>query len=174
MPVYSIEDVSPVLPNDFYWIASNATVIGNVSVGEDVGIWFGAVIRGDTESIIIGAQTNIQENSVLHADPGYPINIGKGCTIGHKAMLHGCTIGNNSLIGMNATVLNGAKIGNNCLIGAGALVPEGKIIPNNSLVVGMPGKVIRTLDEAAIQKLKASAKRYLQNAKRFANNLKQL
>lgn len=174
MPLYSLKDITPIVPNAFHWVAPNACVIGNVTIGEDVGIWFGVVIRGDNEAIIIGAQSNIQENSVLHTDPGCPIHIGEGCTIGHKAMLHGCTIGNNSLIGMSATILNGAKIGNNCLIGAGALVPEGKVIPDNSLVVGMPGKVIRTLDEAAIQKLSASAKHYVQNAKRFANDLKLL
>lgn len=174
MTLYALDGVVPNLPKDFYWVAPTAIVIGNVTIGENVGIWFGAVIRGDNEPIKIGSQTNIQENAVLHTDPGYPINIGNGCTIGHKAMLHGCTIGQNSLIGMNATVLNGAKIGNNCLIGAGALIPEGKEIPDNSLVVGMPGKIIRTLNEVAVQGLTASAQHYVKNAKRFASGLRQL
>lgn len=174
MSLYSINGVSPTLPDGFFWAAPTACVIGNVVIGEDVGIWFGAVIRGDNEAINIGAQTNIQENSVLHTDPSFPIQIGIGCTIGHKAMIHGCTIGNNTLIGMNATVLNGAKIGNNCLIGAGALIPEGKVIPDNSLVVGMPGKVMRTLSDDAIMGLKASAQHYVQNAKRFSTQLKPL
>lgn len=174
MTLYALDGVAPKLPKGFHWVAPTATVIGNVTIGEDVGIWFGAAIRGDNEPIIISAQTNIQENAVLHTDPGFPINIGSGCTIGHKAMLHGCSIGQNTLIGMGATVLNGAKIGNNCLIGAGALISEGKNIPDNSLVVGMPGKIIKTLNEEAVQGLKASALHYVQNAIRFASGLKQL
>ncbi len=174
MSIFQLEEVAPELPEGFHWIAPTAVVIGRVIINEDVGIWFGSVIRGDNEPITIGAQTNIQENCVLHTDPGCPINIGKGCTIGHKAMIHGCTIGDNSLVGMGATILNGAVIGNNCLIGAGALVPEGKHIPDNSLVIGVPGKVVRELDGAAIQGLQGSALHYVENAKRFAKHCKQI
>ena len=174
MPLYALKDIQPSLPDEFHWIAPNASLIGNVSVGVDVGIWFGSVLRGDNELISIGDRTNIQEDCVFHTDPGFPVTIGKGCTIGHKAMIHGCTIGDNSLIGMGATVLNGAKIGNNCLIGAAALVPEGREIPDNSLVVGMPGKVVRELDAAAVSGLQQSAAHYVRNAKRFASELVEL
>jgi carbonic anhydrase/acetyltransferase-like protein (isoleucine patch superfamily) len=172
MSIYELDGVKPDLPEEFHWIAPSAVLIGNIHLSEGVGIWFGSVLRGDNEPIKIGSNSNIQENCVMHTDPGFPLLIGEGCTIGHKAMLHGCMIGNNSLIGMGATVLNGAKIGNNCLIGANALIPEGKEIPDNSLVVGMPGKVIRQLDEAAVQGLKASALHYVENAKRFSKGLK--
>ena len=171
MAVYELDGIRPELPDGFYWIAPSATVIGRVAINVGVGIWFGTVIRGDNEPIMIGENSNIQENCALHTDPGFPLTIGAGCTIGHKAMIHGCTIGNNSLVGMNATILNGAKIGNNCLIGAGALVPEGKEIPDNSLVVGMPGKVIRELDDIAIAGLRRSAEIYLANAQRFSEKL---
>lgn len=171
MPLYSLDGTSPTLPDGFYWIAPDANVIGNVVLHPDVGIWFGCTLRGDNEPIEIGAGTNVQENTVMHTDPGCPVKIGKGCTIGHKAMIHGCTIGDNSLIGMGATVLNKAVIGKNCLIGAGALIPEGKEIPDNSLVVGMPGKVIRTLDEGAVAGLEGSARHYIENAKRFSKGL---
>ncbi|MEM9332784.1 MAG: gamma carbonic anhydrase family protein [Pseudomonadota bacterium] len=174
MPLYALGDIKPNLPEGFCWIAPNAIVIGNITLGENVGIWFGCVLRGDNEPIKIGADTNIQEDCVFHTDPGCPVTIGDGCTIGHKAMIHGCTIGDNSLIGMGATVLNGAKIGDNCLIGAGALVPENREIPDNSLVVGMPGKVVRELDENAIEGLRNSAKHYVANAKRFSKELKEL
>lgn len=174
MSLYSLEGVAPVLPEAFHWIAPSAIVIGNVRLSEGANIWFGSVLRGDNETISVGTNSNIQENCVLHTDPGFPLTIGEGCTIGHKAMIHGCTIGDNSLVGMNATVLNGAKIGNNCLIGAGALIPEGKEIPDNSLVMGMPGKVVRELDEAAVSGLKASALHYLNNAKRFSKGLNAL
>ena len=169
MPLYSLDDIYPTLPSGFSWVAPSAHVIGNVIISEGVGIWFGTTIRGDNEPITIGENSNIQENCVLHTDPGFPLTVGAGCTVGHKAMLHGCKVGDNSLIGMGATILNGAKIGKNCLIGAGALVPEGKEIPDNSLVMGVPGKVVRELDEAVISKLKLSAIHYLENAKRFSN-----
>lgn len=174
MTLYSIDSIKPNLPDGFHWIAPNAVVLGNVTISEGVGIWFGTVIRGDNEPIIIGENTNIQENCVFHSDPGFPVSIGKGCTIGHKAMIHGCKIGDNSLIGMSATVLNGAKIGKNCLIGAGALVPEGKVIPDNSMVVGIPGKVVRELDDRAVSGLKASALHYVENAKRFSQGLEKI
>lgn len=171
MTLYMLDGVEPDRTAGFSWIAPSAAVIGNVIVGADVGIWFGAVIRGDNEPITIGNRTNIQDNCVLHTDPGFPVDLGEGCTIGHNAIIHGCTIGENSLIGMGATVLNGAKIGRNCLIGAGALVPEGKAIPDNSLVVGMPGKVVRQLDDTAIEGLRQSAEHYAANAKRFSAGL---
>ena len=173
MPVYALKDVTPDVAEDV-WIAPGAHVIGRVRLEPGVGIWFGATLRGDNELISVGAGTNIQENCVLHTDMGFPLTIHAGCTIGHKAMLHGCTIGKNSLIGMGATVLNGAVIGENCLIGAGALVTEGKVIPDGSLVVGAPGKVVRQLDEAAINGLRASALHYQDNAARFMRELKEV
>lgn len=172
MSIYALDGVSPDLPEDGdYWVAPNAQVMGNVVIGSGVGIWFGAALRGDNEPITLGAGTNIQENTVIHTDPGYPVNIGVNCTIGHTAIIHGCTIGDNSLIGMGATVLNGAVIGKNCLIGAGALVTEGKVIPDGSLVVGMPAKVVRDLDEAAIVRLTKSALNYQDNMRRFRDGL---
>lgn len=174
MTLYELDGKSPALPDQFCWIADSADVIGNVRLGADVGVWFGAVLRGDGEMISVGAGSNIQDNSVLHTDPGYPLTIGEGCTIGHKAMLHGCTIGANSLIGMGATVLNGAVIGDNCLIGAGALITEGKVIPDGALVVGAPGKIVRQLDEPAIAGLRKSAQHYQQNARRFAAGLQRI
>ena len=175
MTLFSLEGVSPQLPNDgSAWIAPNAAVIGNVVVGRDVGIWFGAVLRGDNEPITIGDGTNVQDLCCFHTDQGYPLTIGRGCTIGHGAILHGCTIGNNVLIGMGATVLNGAVIGDNSIIGAGALVGEGKTIPANSLAVGLPAKVIRELDERSAEALRASSTHYVANAHRFQNGLKAL
>jgi carbonic anhydrase/acetyltransferase-like protein (isoleucine patch superfamily) len=156
------------------WIAEGAQVIGKVHLMADTSVWFGAVLRGDTEWITVGEGTNIQENSVLHTDPGYPLTIGAGCTIGHMAMLHGCSIGDNSLIGMGATVLNGAVIGRDCLIGAGSLITEGKVIPDGSLVMGTPGRIVRTNDETAIARLRASALHYQENARRFRAGLKEI
>lgn len=175
MPLYALGDKSPTLPEaDRFWIAPDAHVIGNVIVSEDVGIWFGAVLRGDNEAITLGAGTNVQEGTMIHTDMGFPATIGKGCTIGHHAIIHGCTIGDNSLIGMGATVLNGAKIGNNCLVGANALVTEGKEFPDNSLIVGSPARVMRTLDDKAIESLRKSASNYIANWQRFARDLRQL
>ena len=153
------------------WIADSATVIGNVHLHPASSVWFGAVIRGDNELIIIGPGSNVQDMAMLHTDPGYLLTIGKGCTVGHKAILHGCTIGDNALIGMGAMVMNGAVIGENCLIGAGALVPERKVIPPNSLVLGAPGQVVRELDEQAINGLELSAQVYQANARRFRAGL---
>ncbi len=170
--IYSLDDVAPNLPaSGDYWIAPGAHVIGRVSLADGVGIWFGAVLRGDNEEIRVGAGSNIQENAVLHTDMGFPLTIGDHCTIGHKAMLHGCTIGEGTLIGMGAMVMNGARIGKGCLIGANALVTEGKEIPDGSLVVGAPGKVIRELDDEARQKLLLSAANYRRNMARFRTNL---
>jgi len=173
MPLYALDDRTPTLPaDDRYWVAPDANVIGKVILGEEVGIWFGATLRGDNEPIIVGARSNIQEGTVVHTDPGKPVIIGEGCTIGHGAIIHGCTIGNNSLIGMGATVLNGAVIGNNCLVGANALVTEGKVFPDNSLIVGSPAKAIRTLDADAVEGLKKSAESYVRNWQRFKRGLK--
>jgi len=155
------------------WIAPGCHVIGNVTVMDLASVWFGTTIRGDNERITIGVGSNVQENCVLHTDMGFPLDIGINCTIGHKAMLHGCTIGDNSLIGMGATVLNGAIIGKNCLIGAGALITEGKVIPDRSLVMGI-GKIVRDLDAAAIAGLTSSAINYQQNAARFRAGLKEV
>ncbi|NBR90972.1 MAG: gamma carbonic anhydrase family protein [Rhodobacteraceae bacterium] len=175
MTLYALDGLSPTVPEDGdYWVAAGAHVIGNVVMESGTSVWFGCTIRGDNEVIRIGAGSNVQESTVMHTDEGYPITIGKNCTIGHKAMLHGCTIGDNSLIGMGATVLNGAKIGKNCLIGAGALITEGKEIPDGSLVMGAPGKVVRQLDEAAIQRLTVSALHYQENMRRFRAGLKAL
>ena len=174
MPLYTLDGIAPEIDPDVAWIAPTAVLVGKVIVRADAGIWFGVVARGDNEPITIGARSNVQENVVLHTDMGYPLTIGAGCTIGHKAMLHGCTIGDNTLIGMGATVLNGARIGRNCLIGAGALITEGKEIPDGSLVVGTPGKVIRELDAEAIRRLTASADGYVRNARRFAAGLSQI
>lgn len=171
MTLLALDGVSPALPAGFCFIAESAVLVGKVVIEDDVGIWFGAVLRGDNEPITVGRGSNVQDNAVLHTDMGFPLTIAAGCTIGHRAMLHGCTIGENSLVGMSATVLNGAVIGRNCLIGAGALITEGKEIPDNSLVVGAPGKVIRELDAEAIAGLRRSAEGYVANARRFAAGL---
>ncbi len=169
MAVHELDGVSPELPaGGHYWIAPSATVIGKVTVGEGVGIWFGAVVRGDNERITVGRDTNLQEHAVLHTDMGFPLTIGARCTIGHRAIVHGCTVGDNVLIGMGATILNGAVIGDNCLIGAGALVPEGRAIPPGSLVIGVPGKVARPLSEDEIAHNRASAAHYVGNWQRYA------
>ncbi|MCT4371773.1 gamma carbonic anhydrase family protein [Yangia mangrovi] len=170
MTLYALDGVAPEL-HESAWVAPDANLIGRIVLEEGSSVWFGCTLRGDNEEIRVCAGSNIQENVVCHTDMGYPLTIGAGCTIGHKAMLHGCTIGENSLVGMGATILNGAKIGRNCLIGAGALIPEGKEIPDGSLVMGVPGKVVRQLDEAAIEGLRKSAKGYQQNARRFRAGL---
>ncbi|QQR38755.1 gamma carbonic anhydrase family protein [Devosia rhizoryzae] len=171
MPVYSLDGIAPHIQTSA-WIAPTAVIIGDVVIGADAGIWFGAVARGDIERITIGARSNCQESVVLHTDRGFPLTIGQGVTIGHGAIVHGCTIGDNTLIGMGATVLNGARIGRNCLIGANTLITEGKVIPDNCLVMGAPGKVVRELDATAIEALRTSADRYVQNARRFAGGLR--
>ncbi|MBI1418091.1 MAG: gamma carbonic anhydrase family protein [Limimaricola sp.] len=171
--IYALDGNTPQIDASA-WVAPGCHIIGKVVLGPDASVWFGTTIRGDNEPIVIGSGTNVQENSVLHTDMGFPLTIGAGCTIGHKAMLHGCTIGDNTLIGMGATVLNGAKIGRDCLIGAGALVTEGKEIPDGSLVMGAPGRIVRQLDEAAIARLRASALGYQENARRFRAGLTEL
>ena len=172
MTLYSLDGKRPSVPeDDEYWVAPEAQVIGNVILGRDVGIWFNAVLRGDNDPIEIGEGTNVQDGVIVHTDPGFPVIIGAGCTIGHRAIIHGCTIGENTLVGMGAIILNGAKIGMNCLVGAGALVTEGKVFPDNSLIVGSPAKIIRSLDEAAVERLRASAAHYAANARRFRAGL---
>lgn len=175
MPVYRLEHRMPQLPPaGRYFIAPDAHVIGSVVLAEDVGVWFGSVLRGDNEPITIGAGTNIQEGTLMHTDPGFPVSIGNGCTIGHHAIIHGCTIGDNTLIGMGATVLNGARIGNNCLVGAGALITERKEFPDNSLIVGTPARVVRELDAGSISRLVASADNYVANYRRFLAGLERI
>lgn len=171
MPLYSMDGIRPAFDAGAAWVAPTAVLIGDVRLKPDASVWFGAVLRADDDVIEIGHRSNVQDGAVLHVDPGFPLTIGDDCTIGHRAMLHGCAIGSNSLIGMCATVLNGARIGRNCVIGACALVAEGKIIPDNSLVIGVPGKVVRLLDEAAVQRISEAATRYVHRWRRYANGL---
>jgi carbonic anhydrase/acetyltransferase-like protein (isoleucine patch superfamily) len=175
MPIYSLDDIAPELPPDGeYWIAPDAHVIGRVRLAHGVSIWFGTVLRGDNELIDVGEGVNIQEGSLLHTDPGFPISLGPNCTVGHHAILHGCRVGEGSLIGMGATVLNGAVIGRNCLVGANALVTEGKSFPDRSLIVGAPAKAVRELDDAAVEKLEGTAEHYVRNWRRYAAGLKRI
>ena len=169
---YALDGISPEVGADV-WIAPTATVIGKVVLEGAANVWFGAVLRGDTEVIWVGQGSNVQDNAVLHTDLGHPLLIGANCTIGHSAILHGCSIGEGTLIGMGATVLNGARIGKGCLIGAGSLVTEGKDIPDGSLVMGRPARVSRPLDPAEVAGLLASARHYRANAARYAVGLKQ-
>ncbi|MDO9637665.1 MAG: gamma carbonic anhydrase family protein [Pseudotabrizicola sp.] len=171
--IYALGDIAPVI-DPTAWVAPDANVIGRIVLEAESSVWFGATLRGDNEVIHVGHGSNVQENCVLHTDMGYPLTIGADCTIGHKAMLHGCTIGAGALIGMGATVLNGAKIGRGCLIGAGALITEGKEIPDFSLVMGSPGRVVRTLDAEAQARLLRSAESYRANAARFRARLRPL
>jgi len=175
MPLYSLGDRRPTLPPDGqYWVAPNASLIGDVRLGQDAGVWFGAVLRGDSEPIVVGARSNIQELCVLHTDMGYPLEVGEDCTVGHSAVLHGCTVGAGSLIGMGAVVLNGARIGRGCLIGARALVTEGKSFPDHTLVVGSPAKAIRTLDADAIAGLLDSARHYVGKWRQYFARFKRI
>ncbi len=168
MALYKIDGITVELPQaDEVWVAPNAVLIGNVKLGSHASVWFGAIIRGDNDLIEIGARTNIQDGCVLHTDKGFPMVIGEGCTLGHMAMVHGCTVGPNTLIGIGATVLNGVKIGANCIIGAHSLIPEGKEIPDNSLVVGTPGRVVRQLEQKDADQLKHLAQHYVDNSARY-------
>ncbi len=173
MAIYELDGVAPQVHTQA-WVAPSAQVMGQVSVGAGASIWFGTVVRGDTERITIGADSNIQDASVLHADAGQPLVIGERVTVGHQAMLHGCTVGDESLIGIGAIVLNGAKIGKNCLVGAGALVTEGKEFPDGSMILGSPAKVVRQLTPEQIEGLRQSAQHYKTNAHRFAKTLRPL
>ena len=173
MTAYALDGIAPELPEEGgYWIAPSASVIGKVRLERGASVWFGAVIRGDNELITIGENSNVQDGAVMHTDPGLPLTVGKGCTIGHKAILHGCTVGDNTLIGMGAVILNRARIGRNCLIGANALITEGKEIPNNSLVMGQPGKIAGELNEEAVARLAKSAETDVRNWQRFSRGLK--
>lgn len=173
MPIYRLGERAPQL-KEGVWIADTATVIGDVRLGKNVNVWFGAILRGDNDPITIGDNTNVQDGSVLHTDDGVPLDIGANVTIGHKVMLHGCTVGEGSLIGINAVVLNRAVIGKNCLIGANSLIPEGKVIPERSLVCGSPGRIIRELTDHEISRLKASADGYVENALCYQEELVKL
>jgi len=170
MALYELDSVAPRLATSA-WVADSAQVMGNVELAEDTSIWFGAIIRGDTEVIRIGRGSNIQDASVLHADIGKPLTVGEYVTVGHKVMLHGCTIGDGSLIGIGAVVLNGAKIGKGCIVGAGALVTEGKEFPDGSMIIGSPAKAVRELTPEQIEGLRQSAQHYIDNARRFQRGL---
>lgn len=173
MPLYEIDGLKPIVPEDS-WVAPSADLIGDARLGEGVGIWFGAVIRADNTPIIVGDRTNIQEGAMLHSDPGIPLTIGSDCTIGHHAILHGCTLGDRVLVGMGAVVLNHAVIGDDCLIGAGALVTEGKTFPPGSLIIGSPAKAVRELSPDVIAALKQSAAGYADRQRRFAQKLRRI
>lgn len=173
MALYALEGKAPRMAPDA-WVADSAQVIGDVHLGAQASIWFGAIARADNEPMHIGAGSNVQEAAVLHSDPGYPLTIGDNVTVGHQAMLHGCTVGDGSLIGIGAVVLNGAKIGKHCLVGAGALVTEGKVFPDGSLIVGSPANVKRALSPEQMQGLLQSARHYRDNARRFATGLRRI
>lgn len=175
MPLYAIADAVPQTPGSGnFWVAPSAQVMGRVILKENASVWYGAVIRGDNDPIEIGENSNIQDGSILHTDIGFPLTVGRNVTVGHRVMLHGCTIGDGSLIGIGSTLLNGVKIGKNCIIGAHTLLTEGKEIPDNSLVVGSPGRVIRTHGEDVAELLKASADHYVENWKKHAAELREL
>ena len=175
MPIYELDGQAPEFPADGrYWLAETAVLIGRVRLRSDTSVWFGAVLRGDNEWIELGERSQIQDNATLHTDPGFPMTIGANCVIGHKVMLHGCTVGDNSLIGMGAILLNGSRIGNNSLVGAGALVTEGKTFPDNSLIVGSPARAIRTLDEKATAMIARGADIYVQRWQQYAKGLKRI
>jgi carbonic anhydrase/acetyltransferase-like protein (isoleucine patch superfamily) len=175
MAIYELDGQAPELPADGRcWIAESASVIGRVRLASDTSVWFGAVLRGDNEWIELGARSQIQDNATLHTDPGFPLTIGADCVIGHAVVLHGCTVADNSLIGMGAVLLNGARIGKNSLVGAGALVTEGKEFPDYSLIVGAPARAIRTLDETAAQAITAAADVYVRRWQRYARGLKRI
>ena len=173
MAIYQLDDSTPAV-HPSAWVADNAQVMGQVTLAEDCSVWFGVVIRGDTSTITVGKGSNIQDNSVLHADHGMPLVIGENVTVGHQVMLHGCTVGNGSLIGIGAVVLNGARIGQHCLVGAGALVTEGKEFPDGSMIIGSPAKAVRQLSPEQIEGLKMSAQHYVNNAARYKTGLKKL
>src|ERR1700689_2320348 len=175
MAIYQLDDAQPELPADQrYLVAGTAAVIGRVRLKTDASVWFGAVLRGDNEWIELGERSQIQDNSTLHTDPGFPMIIGPNCVIGHNVILHGCTVGANSLIGMGAILLNGAHIGENSLVGAGALITEGKTFPDNSLIVGAPARAVRTLDDAAIKSIAGGADIYVRRFQQYAKGLKEI
>lgn len=173
MTVFALDDQVPQL-GEGVWVADSAQVIGKVSLAKRVSVWFNAILRGDNEPIMIGENSNIQDGAVLHTDEGIPLTLGANVSVGHMAMLHGCTIGDGTLIGMNAVILNRAVIGKHCLIGAKALIPEGKVIPDRSLVVGTPGRIIRELTDEEIARIEAGAAHYVKNAERFRKGLRKI
>lgn len=173
MAIYQLGDLTPEIHSSAY-VTESASVIGRVRLEANVSVWFGVTIRGDNEQIVIGENSNIQENSVLHADPGSPLTLGKNVSIGHQAMIHGCTVGDGSLIGIQAVILNNAKIGRNCLVGAGALITEGKEFPDNSLILGAPAKVARTLSDEEVARLAEISASYVQRAHDFGARLKRI
>lgn len=173
MAIYELDGVAPSI-SDAAWVADSAQVLGNVELADDASVWFGVVIRGDTETIRIGRGSNIQDLSVLHADVGMPLTVGEDVTVGHRVMLHGCTIGDGSLIGIGAVVLNGAKIGKGCLVGANSLVTEGKEFPDGSMILGSPAKVVRQLTPERVEGLRRSAQGYVDNARRFRAGLRRM
>jgi carbonic anhydrase/acetyltransferase-like protein (isoleucine patch superfamily) len=170
MAIYELDGLEPQVGEDA-WVADSAQVIGNVRLGEGASVWFGAVVRGDNEAMTVGARSNVQEGSVLHSDPGFPLVIGDDVTIGHQVMLHGCTIGDGTLIGIKAVVLNGARIGKNCIVGASALVTEGKEFPDGSMIIGAPARAVRQLTPEEVAGLPRIAEHYVTNAKRFRAGL---
>ncbi|GBD47264.1 gamma carbonic anhydrase family protein [Methylopila sp. Yamaguchi] len=175
MALYELDGDRPQTPaNGRYWVAETAVLVGKIVLEEDANVWFGTVMRGDNETITVGARSNVQDGCILHTDPGFPLDIGPDCTVGHGAILHGCTIGAGSLIGMGATVLNGAKIGKSCLVGANALVTEGKEFPDFSMIVGSPAKVVKTLGPEWEIRLLGTSGRYVANARRFAKGMKRV
>jgi len=171
MALYQLEEHAPQVA-DSAWVADSAQLMGKVVLAEDASVWFGAILRGDNETLTVGRGSNVQDGTVMHSDPGYPLTLGADVTVGHQAMLHGCSVGDGSLIGIQAVVLNGAKIGRHCLVGAGSLVTEGKEFPDGSLIVGSPAKVVRQLTPEQIEGLKRTAEHYVQNAQRYKNGLR--
>lgn len=175
MAIYELDGQAPEFPADgLYWVADTAVLTGKVRLGSEASIWYGSVLRGDNEWIEIGARSQVQDNATLHTDPGFPLSIGAGCVIGHNVILHGCTIGDGTLIGMGATILNGAKIGVNCLVGANALVTEGKEFPDNSMIIGSPAKAVREVDEKMRAMIVRGADVYVRRWKQYAAGLKRI
>jgi carbonic anhydrase/acetyltransferase-like protein (isoleucine patch superfamily) len=175
MPIYEIDGIAPEFPaSGEYWVAETATLIGRVRLKRQASVWFGAVLRGDNEWIELGERSQIQDNATLHTDPTFPLTIGANCVIGHNVILHGCSIGDESLIGMGAIMLNGVKIGRHCLVGAGAVIPEGKSFPDNSLIVGAPARAIRTLDEKMVEMIREGADIYVRRSQQYSTGLKRI
>jgi carbonic anhydrase/acetyltransferase-like protein (isoleucine patch superfamily) len=173
MPLYELDGHRVAVPDsDRFWVAETAVLVGRVVIGEDASVWFGTVARGDNEPIVIGARANVQDGCVLHTDPGFPLVVGAEATIGHMAMLHGCTIGAGALIGIGAIVLNGASVGENCLVGSGALIPEGKQIPAGSVVMGSPGKIIRQVTEKDLERIRWGMETYVERGQAYARGLR--
>lgn len=175
MPIYELDGQAPEFPGEGqYWVAETAVLIGRVRLKAEASVWFGAVLRGDNEWIELGERSQIQDNATLHTDPGYPMVIGANCVIGHNVILHGCTIGDESLVGMGAIMMNGVKIGRNCLVGAGAVITEGKTFPENSLIVGAPARAVRMVDDKMIEMIRQGADIYVRRAQRYAKGLKRI